>query len=179
MFTECGMLEKWNILVWGVFSLESIMWWSTSWVHICFSNIRLVWRLPPLNTSKNTHMLLRPLGARGQQTWRCRGRCAPGDARGLIDLRDTRSVCGMPPPWLTNLRKQSTRKSFPSSFLQALTQLRVDRLWENFLFIELSLMIDVATHGLEHAWPAQAQKKRFYSVSPRFAMGFSHRIWLF
>lgn len=118
--------------------------------HICFYNIGLVWRLPHLNTGRNTHMLLGPLGARGQQTWWCHGHCAPGGARGFIDLRGTHFMCSMSPPWLTYLRKQSTRKSFPPSFLQTLTQLCLVRLWENFLFIELSVMINVPMHGFVH-----------------------------
>lgn len=67
--------------------------------------------VPPCsNTGRNTHRLLRPLGERAQQTWWCHSHCSPGGARGLIDLWRTRSVCGMSPPWLTYLRKQSNRK---------------------------------------------------------------------
>lgn len=136
-----------------IFSGIRITWWSTSWVHICFDNIKMVWRLPHSNTGRSVHMLLGPLGARGQADMVV----PPGVPGDLSIYGGTHSVCGMKRPL----------------FLQAVTQLGLVRLWEIFLFIELSLMIDVPMHWLLHAWPVQAQKKSLYNVSPRFVKGFS------
>lgn len=63
---------------------------------------------------------------------------------GLIDLRGD-SLCVWYEMTVINISEKTVKqkKRSPPSFLQAVAQLGLVRLWEIFLFIELSLMIDL------------------------------------